>query len=344
MVVLIKKGGRLTMTASLKSNGIIGDGNPTDRRALHARSILWYGLGLLWIGDGLLQAQPAMFSPAFYALFPSSAMQSLLQENTGGQPAWVMDIVKIGIHLWSVQPTLFNALALLLQIGIGLALIFGRERRFGKIGLWVSLAWSAVVWAFGEGFGGVFTTDANYFGGAPGPALLYAAGAIALLLGVEEWSGGDVARWIRRGLLLFWALMAVFQALPLYGLWTRDGLMTLFANAAQTPQPLFLAGPIQVLALWTYQSPVAWNGIFTAVFLLIAAAFLFPSWPRSWKIAMMAWLAWSWWFGQDFGGILGGNGTDFSSAPLLALLTAASWAAQSSPRRISPMRPARTHA
>jgi len=65
----------------------------------------------------------------------------------------------------------------LLQIWIGVGLL---NRRTVKLALAASLAWSLLVWWFGEGFGMLFMSMSKPLSGAPGAAILYLMVALAV--------------------------------------------------------------------------------------------------------------------------------------------------------------------
>src|ERR1700678_65160 len=75
-----------------------------------ARKLLRIGFGLLWLFDGLLQAQPQM----------AGGMPSQLTAAADGSPAWVADMVNWGANLWSYHPIAAAASAVWIQVGIGL--------------------------------------------------------------------------------------------------------------------------------------------------------------------------------------------------------------------------------
>ncbi|MEB3103494.1 hypothetical protein [Ferviditalea candida] len=287
--------------------------------------VLQYGLGILWLLDGLLQSQPLMFTTDFYALYPPNIMESLLQSATDGQPAWLAHLMELGIRMWAYAPVLFNIGAVVLQVAIGLCLLIGRSRKFIRAGLWVSIIWGIVIWIFGEGLGGLLADSPNYWDGFPGAAALYVIGAIFLLLPDKHWHSGLAARILQAGMGMYWLAMSIFQALPSSGYWNSDALATQMANAASLPQPHFLSAPIESFVYLTGDQPVLWNAILTLVLLLLAAVYLSGGFSRGVLWLSMLWLFWSWWFGQDFGGIFSGMGTDFNSIPVLALFTLAAW-------------------
>jgi hypothetical protein len=129
-----------------------------------SRDALRWALGVLWVVDGLLQLQPGMFTMAM--------VQSVMLPATYGSPNWVIAPLILVVHLMSGHLVLANALIAAIQLGLGLALLLGgRRARWPYI---CSLAWSALLWPFGQAFGGLFANGGtSVWSGAPGSALLY---------------------------------------------------------------------------------------------------------------------------------------------------------------------------
>lgn len=105
-----------------------------------ARNVLIFGLGSLWLLDGLLQAQPLMVTQ-----FTGEVLAPLLT----GQPAIVAAVIRLGMRLWRLHPRLhplvWNLVATWMQIGIGAVILLGGETRWRRIGLWTSVGWSLLV-------------------------------------------------------------------------------------------------------------------------------------------------------------------------------------------------------
>ena len=100
-------------------------------------------LGILWVIDGLLQLQLKMFGQDF--------INSVLAPNLSGQPASLHALIAFGIRLFSFNIAAANWIAALLQVAIGVLLMFpGGSRKF-KAGLYLSIIWGLVVWIFGGG-------------------------------------------------------------------------------------------------------------------------------------------------------------------------------------------------
>src|SRR5271165_2822312 len=79
-----------------------------------ARRLLRIGFGVIWIFDGLLQAQPAMA-----AGLPSG----VVEPAAASSPAWVQHLVNWAGTSWSYHPVQAGAAAVWIQVGIGLWLL-----------------------------------------------------------------------------------------------------------------------------------------------------------------------------------------------------------------------------
>ena len=278
---------------------------------MEARKRIWYGLGILWLIDGILQAQPAMFTP----IFPDM----VLRPTMDGQPIWLSALLQFGISRWQQHPVFNDAMALLVQLLIGLLLITGYERRRGKVGLWLSLGWGVVVWVFGEGMGGLFSGSPSILSGSPGSAFFYIMLSIVLLWPITMWESGRLTSYLKSSAALYFFIGALWEALPSTGYWQSDNLMSVFGKSAGMPQPYWIRAEIEWVATSTYHHPVPWNlGIIIMLCLigyliLEENKFIFDS------IILYLFLFMIWWMGQDFG-FLGGYGTDVNTIPLIGLV------------------------
>ena len=135
---------------------------------LDARRRLQLLLAGLWLLDGVLQLQPAMFTRQFPAM---------LAESAAGQPGAVAGPVTWAARLITEHPAPANAAFAALQIALGLALAWRPAVRLALAG---SVIWGLAVWWLGEGLGGLLTGTASPVNGAPGAALLYAITAVLL--------------------------------------------------------------------------------------------------------------------------------------------------------------------
>lgn len=126
-----------------------------------SRRTIQISLGLIWLLDGALQLQSFMYDGGFI---------TALKAASTGQPPWVADSVNWTANTMQSQQALLNTLVALAQIWLGMGLL---NHRTVKPALAVSLAWSLLVWWFGEGFGMLFMSMSSPLSGAPGAAILY---------------------------------------------------------------------------------------------------------------------------------------------------------------------------
>src|ERR1017187_3781379 len=124
-----------------------------------ARRFLRIGLGLLWLLDGLLQAQPAM---------PAGFVAHTLTPGISSSPRWLVDVIQPSAQAWADHPVTADAVTVSIELGLGLLLLLGGRGLLARSALWASLAFSAVVWVGGEFFGGMLAPGASWLTGAPG--------------------------------------------------------------------------------------------------------------------------------------------------------------------------------
>src|SRR5579875_704199 len=172
-LTLVVLAGRRTLRRQLESEHHA----PPDVASL--RNLLAYWLGALWVLDGFLQMQPEMVTR-----FIGGFLAPLLH----GEPGWVRLVVEGGIRVWSVSPIWFNVGAAIIQLGIGLALLFSHEDApLRRRALYVSIGWGLLVWCGGEAFGSMFSGGGPLVG-SPGSAVLYVLTAALLLLPADRWA------------------------------------------------------------------------------------------------------------------------------------------------------------
>jgi hypothetical protein len=281
-----------------------------------ARSIQ-IGLGLVWLLDGLLQLQPKMFGPDF--------ANGVILPMTQGQPNFVSAALTHVAHLVSVQPVLANSVFAGIQILIGIGLLI---RETVKPALVLSFVWALGVWALGEGFGMLFTGAASPLTGAPGAALLYVAIGVLVwprvkgpavsgpaaaegLLG--EWGGKAIwaVTWIGMGIL--WLLPANRAGGSISG--------AISSSVADEPGWLAHVQLSVAHALGTGGGSVA---VVCGVLSFIIG--LGPLLSRRSTVFLVAGAALAldyWVFGEAFGAVFTGLGTDPNTGPLLVLLALA---------------------
>jgi len=113
-------------------------GGPGEARG---RWLLRIGFGVLWILDGILQAQPKM----------AAGLPSLVIEPTAASsPAWVQHLVNWGGTIWSYHPIQAGAASVWIQVGIGAWLIVGGRGPWSRLAGAASVGWGLIVWVFGE--------------------------------------------------------------------------------------------------------------------------------------------------------------------------------------------------
>ena len=100
---------------------------------------------MLWIFDGILQAQPAM---------PAGLPAQVIEPAAASSPAWVQHLVNWAGTAWSFHPVQAGAAAVWIQLGIGAWLIAAPPGWSSRLAGLVSAGWGLIVWAFGEAFGG----------------------------------------------------------------------------------------------------------------------------------------------------------------------------------------------
>src|ERR1700677_1878356 len=134
------------------------------------RRSLQIALGVIWIFDGLLKFQPALFKPIF--------IDNVIRPMAVGQPTLVASTINHMANFLSHEATMWVAIFGLIEIAIGVGLL---SRRTVKPALVASLVWGIGIYVFGEGLGMVLTGDTSPLQGAPGAVCFY------ILLGVMVW-------------------------------------------------------------------------------------------------------------------------------------------------------------
>ena len=307
------------------------DGQGTAQRPAEpaAHRVLRIGFGLLWLLDGLLQAQPGMA-----AGLPSQ----VIQPAAASSPAWVQHLVNWAGTAWSYHPVQAGAAAVWIQVGIGLWLLAAPRGISGRLAGLASVAWGLIVWVFGEAFGGIFAPGLTWLFGAPGAALIYAVAGGLLALPERSWRTPRLGRAVLAGFGLFLTGMAVLQAWPGRGFWqgSQNGqpgtLTSMIQTMTQVPQPRFLYDLVS-----GFESVVRGSGFavnLVAVLVLAATGLAFLSGRRAViRPALAAFLVFclaDWVLVEDFG-FLGGLGTDPNSMIPMALLASGGWLALTRP-------------
>jgi hypothetical protein len=293
---------------------VTGGATPGRRRTLQLI------LAGIWLLDGVLQFQPAMFTKNF--------AQMVVYPTIAGNPAVIASPMNWAHGIMLDHPVGTNTAFACIQLALGLAIAY---RPTAKLGLAASIPWSVAVWWFGEGLGGVLNGGADPLTGAPGAVILYA------LLAVLLWPAGEKAA------------TAPFEAARFVGghaaraLWlVLWGSFVYFTFASGNDAPGALAGQITQMAA----GEPAWLGsiinhaadltdgrdlgISIVLGVLLAGIAAAPCLPwrrvkRGLLVAALAFSALVWIVVQAFGGVFLGMATDPNTGPLLALLTLAYW-------------------
>ena len=304
------------------------------RTAVDPRHLL-LALGILWIVDGALQLQPAMFTRWF--------VTGVLVPSAAGSPHFVAGPIVSTAHLLEAHVALWNALFASIQLLIGAGMLV---RRTVRPALALSIVWSLAVWWLGEGLGGLFTGSASPLTGAPGSVLLYALAALVLWpprdapspAGSAAWPPRDApspARFAAGGLLgdrgarLAWAMLWLGSAALLCqpANLVPGALRTTLTGAA-AGEPGWLSRIVSQLARAVRPDSTA-VVIALAVVMAAVGAGVALRWGEPALLALAIVLAMGiWMFGEAFGGVLTGSGTDPNTGPLLVLLALALYPAR----------------
>ena len=263
-------------------------------------------LGLIWLLDGGLQFQSFMYGKGFIAM---------LTGMTAGQPGWVASSVNWGAHTLHSDQVLWNTLFALVQVAIGLGLLY---RPTVKPALVLSFVWAFVVWWFGEAFGMLFMTMASPLTGAPGAVILYA------LIGSIVWPnrrpGGLLGvRGARIAWGALWGLMA--------WLWLEAPSSS--ANAISNAIKAAPSGMswLSTVQQWAVDGSKG-NGLVIAIILAlisiaIGLAVALDWHPKGFLVGAMVLNVAYWVLGQGFGGIFQGGATDPNAGLLFVLFACA---------------------
>ncbi len=273
--------------------------------------LLRIGFGLLWLLDGILQAQPNM---------PAGLPSQVIEPTAGASPPWVQHVVHWGQAAWISHPVPAGSAAVWIQVVLGAWLLAAPRGALSRLAGLASVGWGLVVWVFGESFGGIFAPGLTWLTGAPGAVLIYVAAGALIALPPRTWRSPRAGQLTLAGLGLFLAVMAGLQAQPSLGYWQgtsygQPGPLAVMARSmAQTPQPGFLSAWVGTFGAFDEAHGFAVNLVVVAALTVTGAAFLSG---RRWLIrpALIAFTALclaDWVLVEDLG-FLGGLGTDPNS-------------------------------
>ena len=294
------------------------------------RRLLRISFGLLWIFDGILQAQSSM---------PLGMAPQVLRPAAAASPTWVQHLENSVARIWSYHPIAAPASAVWIQVGIGLWLLLSPRGTWSRAAGLASVGWGLIVWVFGEAFGQIFAPGLTWLFGAPGAALFYVAAGLLVALPERSWSGPRLGRLILRATGLFFVGMAVLQAWPGRGYWQGQRghgqvgtLTSMTQTMAQTPQPHWLASLVNAFSSFDAAHGWAVNLFVVVALAVIGTAFLWarPAVVRPAVIAALVLCLAAWIFIEDLG-FLGGVGTDPNSMIPMALVFVAGYLALTRP-------------
>jgi cytochrome oxidase Cu insertion factor (SCO1/SenC/PrrC family) len=301
----------------------------TDGAEPAGRQILRVGFGIVWIIDGVLQAQPAM---------PAGMPSNVIEPTAASSPTWVQHVVNWAATGWSYHPIQAGAAAVWIQVGIGVWLLLAPVGPASRLAGLASAGWGLIVWVFGESFGGIFAPGSSILFGTPGAALIYCAAGLAVALPDRYWRTPETGRRLLAGLGLFLVGMAVLQAWPGRGFWQGAvhgkpaSLPAMVQSMAGTPQPHFLAGWLGGFESFDAGHGFAVNLVVVISLAAIGAALLSgrarlirPALALGAALGLATWV-----LIQDLG-FLGGLGTDPNSMIPLGILIAGAYVAMRHP-------------
>jgi hypothetical protein len=286
-----------------------------------ARKLVRYGFGALWLVDGALQVQPGM---------PSGLAGRVIVPAAASSPGWVRTLAAWAASAWTHHPVQASTAAVWIQFGIGIWLLTTPGGAWSRLGGLVSACWSALIWVFGEAFGGLLAPSASVLTGAPGAALLYCAAGLLLALPDRTWRQPALGRRLFAGLGLFFAGMAVLQAWPGRGFWRGSGPLARMAAAmGRTSQPAPLGRIVGSFAAFTANHGFLVNALAVTTLAVIGLGLVSNRRALLRPVVVLTAVACltDWVLVQDLG-LFGGLGTDPNSMiPLLLLVLTAYLAA-----------------
>ena len=304
-------------------------------REHRARLLLRVGFGIIWLFDGLLQAQPQM---------PGGLADQVIQPTAASSPGWVQHLVNFGVNVWDYHPVQAAAASVWIQVGIGLWLLIAVRGWSARLAGLASVAWGLVVWAFGEAFGQIFAPGLSVLFGAPGAVLIYVVAGALLALPERAWAGGAggaggegtvrIGRLLLGGTGAFFLGMALLQAWPGRGFWQgRAGgqlgsLTSMIASMSSTQQPRAIHAIVSGFGNFTISHGFAVNLVAVIALAALGAGLCAAAARADARLARIVVIGGAvfcladWVLIEDFG-VFGGLGTDPNSMiPFILLFTA----------------------
>ena len=322
VLVVLAVGWNVLRLPGLRAGG--GDGAGRAAESLlpepDARRFLRIGFGLLWVLDGILQAQAAM---------PLGMVPQVIQPAASSSPSWVQHLVNSMATTWTYHPIAASTAAVWIQVGIGVWLLVAPRGIASRLAGIATVGWGLLVWVFGEAFGGIFAPGLTWMFGAPGAVLFYCLAGLLIALPERKWQSPRLGRGILGLMGLFFLGMALLQAWPGRGFWQgRIGhgagvgsLASIVQAMSQTNQPHLLSSWVTGFGNFDVAHGWAVNLFVVIALALIGFAFLVAP-PRVLRVAVVAGalLCLADWILVEDLGFLGGVGTDPNSMIPMALL------------------------
>jgi hypothetical protein len=315
----------------------LGAGAEAAAGAADVRRLLQLALAGIWLLDALLQYQSFMFSNAFSQMIGGTA---------SGNPGVVASPITWDAALVAHHAVLLNSIFATIQLLIAIGIAW---RPTVRLALAASIAWSLGVWWFGEGLGMVLTGSASPVNGAPGAVIIYAL--LAVLLWPADRAGKPapftaaraVGAPVARALwLVLWLSLAYFALLP--GNRAPQALNGMIAGM-ESGEPGWLAALDRGAASLVAHQGLAASIVLAIALVIIAAGVYLPA-PAAKGALILAIVvaAAIWVFGEAFGAILTGGGTDPNSGLLLILLALTYWPVRAAVTAPAGTAPAPQHA
>jgi cytochrome oxidase Cu insertion factor (SCO1/SenC/PrrC family) len=320
-----------TRTAILGAHGASTGGGAQAFPAWHeprARALLRIGFGVIWLLDGILQAQPQM---------AGGLADQVIKPTAATSPGWVQSLVNYGVNLWDYHPIAAAASSVWIQVGIGAWLIFARRGWSVRVAALASVAWGLIVWAFGEAFGGIFAPGLTVLFGAPGAVLIYVVAGLLVALPERAWEDDSIRRLGRvvlAGTGVFFLGMALLQAWPGRGFWQGSlhgqpgSLAGMVQSMAGTSQPHFLEVLVSGFGNFIASNGFAVNLVAVILLAALGAGLTVSAVRADSRLALITVIGGAvfcladWLLIEDLG-FFGGLGTDPNSMiPFILLFTA----------------------
>lgn len=133
------------------------------------RTVIRVLFGFAWLLAGIYKFQPGM----------SDTFISVVNDSIGMSPPILVPWASLWAGQVAANPGFYVSMIGILELSIGLAVIFGFMRKIAYVG---GALLMIVIWSVGEGYGGVFMPGATDIGGA----VMYAyISALFLLMQAE---------------------------------------------------------------------------------------------------------------------------------------------------------------